>query len=197
MQEKSAVSYEAALLYDTTASCVKKKAFFHRCRRRRLWRLCPIISFSSPPPRKAAGSNPVRRTPKGRCTAIQRPFYFITAQCLLIRFLSLCGTIGHKRQEKTDKIAHGISVPYRFCILGSTRAILSVSWLYRKNDFQMLYAILSATLVQQSESSIKRQWQAKKATRRGCCSGRSALSSLPSICAAPPRQGRCPGSLGK
>lgn len=35
----------------------------------------------------------------------------------------------------------------------------------------------------------------KKATRRGCCSGRSALSSLPSICAAPPRQGRCPGSL--
>lgn len=154
-------------------------------------------------------NNIIQLPPKGcrfeSCQAHQkRPLYcntttvlFYHGSVLVNPLFSLCGTIGHKRQEKTDKIAHGISVPYRFCILGSTRAILSVSWLYRKNDFQILYAIPSATLVQQSESSIKRQWQAKKATRRGCCSGRSALSSLPSICAAPPRQGRCPGSLGK
>ena len=53
-------------------------------------------------------------------------FYFVTAWCLSIHFLTLRGNIGRDRHEKTDKIAHEISFPCWFCTLGSTRAILSV-----------------------------------------------------------------------
>ena len=46
------------------------------------------VCHSSPTP-KARGSNPPGRTKKGRCIAVQRPFYFVTAQCLSIHFLTM------------------------------------------------------------------------------------------------------------
>ena len=92
---------------------------------------------------------------KGRCIAVQRPFYFVTAQCLSIHLLTLRGNIGHDRHEKTDKIAHGISFPCWFCTLGSTRAILSV-FVFIKNPIQ----------------GFGRQSWAQKAHSGACCQQR-------------------------
>ena len=90
----------------------------------------------SSPTRKAAGSNPVSRTKKGRCIAVQRPFLFCHGSVLVNpSFDYVRGNIGHGRHEKTDKIAHGISFPCWFYTLGSTRAILSV-FVFIKNPIQ-------------------------------------------------------------
>ena len=60
----------------------------------------------SSPTRKAAGSNPVSRTKKCRCIAVQRHFCFV----MVLLVDPLCDKVrydmGHDRYSKTDKIVH-------------------------------------------------------------------------------------------
>ncbi len=61
---------------------------------------CYLPVRHSSPTRKAAGSNPVSRTKKGRCIAVQRPFLFCHGLVLVNPLLTLRGNIGHDRHGK-------------------------------------------------------------------------------------------------
>lgn len=57
-------------------------------------------------------------------------FFIFLGSVLVNPLLTLRDNIGYGTHEKTDKIAHGISFPHWFCASGSTRAILSVLFLW-------------------------------------------------------------------
>ena len=65
-------------------------------------------------------------------------FFIFLGSVLVNPLLTLRDNIGHDRHEKTDKIAHGISFPCWFYTLGSTRAILSVLFLWEDYWFSNL-----------------------------------------------------------